>query len=94
MFAKGGFAETIDPPSIGHTFVDLKKGSLYVVLLQLTFGSPAPPKLQFLGPRGPLVLPLAFIQTYMPHESSDDSSNQPDGPMHPAQKLTKKMCRS
>ena len=28
MFAKGGFAETIDPPSIGHTFVYLKKNLL------------------------------------------------------------------
>ena len=25
MFAKGGFAETIDPPSIGHKFVNLEK---------------------------------------------------------------------
>ena len=28
MFAKGGFAETIDPPRIGHTFVYLKKNLL------------------------------------------------------------------
>ena len=50
----------------------------------------------FLGPRGPLVLPLVdpytrppiraknldtYIQANMPHESSGDSSNQPDGPM-------------
>ena len=48
----------------------------------------------FLGPRGPLVLPLVnpyvhptalkiltpiYIQAYMPHESSGDSSNQPIG---------------
>ena len=44
---------------------------------------------RFLGPRGPLVLPLmcpvrpalkiwiTYIQAYMPHESSGDSSNQP-----------------
>ena len=51
--------------------------------------------LKFLGPRGPLVLPLVdpriraramkiwtpCIQAYMPHESSGDSSNQPDGHM-------------
>ena len=48
----------------------------------------------FLGPRGPLVLPLVnpyvrtqwksghlYIQAYMPHESSGDSSNQPIGHM-------------
>ena len=28
MFAMGGFAETIDPPFIGHTFVYLKKNLL------------------------------------------------------------------
>ena len=52
--------------------------------------------LQFLGPRGPLVLPLigpvpsrpsalkiwiTYIQAYMPYESCKDSSNQPYGPM-------------
>ena len=46
----------------------------------------------FLGPRGPHGIPLSvspsarkiwitYIQAYMPHESSEDSSNQPDGPM-------------
>ena len=46
------------------------------------------PTQTFLGPRGPLVLPLVnpparaknldtYIQAYMPHESSGDSSNQP-----------------
>ena len=50
----------------------------------------------FLGPRGPLVLPLigpvpsrpsalkiwiTYIQAYMPYESCKDSSNQPYGPM-------------
>ena len=34
MFAKGGFAETFDPLNIGNTFVYLKKGSVYIVLLQ------------------------------------------------------------
>ena len=48
-----------------------------------------------LGPRGPLVPPLvdpsvyvsarkiwiAYIQAYMPQESSEDSLNQPNGPM-------------
>ena len=34
----------------------------------------------------PLVSPqrkvwITYIQAYMPHESSEDSSNQPDGPM-------------
>ena len=44
----------------------------------------------FLGPRGPLVLPLVelrtryknldtYIQAYMPYESSEVLSNQPDG---------------
>ena len=52
----------------------------------------------FLGPRGPhgippLVRPLVspsarkiwitYIQAYKPQESSEDSSNQPDGPMGP-----------
>ena len=49
--------------------------------------------LYFLGPRGPLVLPLmgpvpsalkiwiTYIQAYMPYESCKDSSNQPYGPM-------------
>ena len=51
----------------------------------------------FLGPRGPLVLPLSVrpalkiwtpcIQAYMPHESSGDSSNQPDGPMGSPRRL-------
>ena len=52
---------------------------------------------RFLGPRGPLVLPLVgpvrpvrpsalkiwitYIQAYMPYESCKDSSNQPYGPM-------------
>ena len=50
----------------------------------------------FLGPRGPHGIPLSvrplvcpsarkkwitYIQACMPHESSEDSSNQPDGPM-------------
>ena len=49
----------------------------------------------FLGPRGPLVLPsvgpsvrpsarkiwITYIQAYMPYESWKDSSNQPYGPM-------------
>ena len=51
------------------------------------------PNPNFLGPRGPLVLPLVecpsvrvqeksgsqYIQAYMPYESSEVSSNQPDG---------------
>ena len=53
----------------------------------------------FLGPRGPLVLPsmgpvrpalkiwITYIQAYMPHESSGDSSNQPDGPMGSPRRL-------
>ena len=36
MFAKGGFAETIDPPSIGHTFVYLKKDSPHIFLKHCT----------------------------------------------------------
>ena len=56
----------------------------------------------FLGPRGPLVLPLVnpytrtsaraknldtYIQAYMPHESSGDSSNQPIGHMGSPRRL-------
>ena len=55
----------------------------------------------FLGPRRPLVLPLVdppartyamkiwiqCIEAYMPHESSGDSSNQPDGPMGSPRRL-------
>ena len=59
-------------------------------------------ELNFLGLRGPLVLPLVdpdirlpvraknfdtYIQAYMPHESSGDSSNQPDGPMGSPRRL-------
>ena len=49
-------------------------------------------RVPFLGPGGPLVLPLVelytrpqeksgsqYIQAYMPYESSEVSSNQPDG---------------
>ena len=58
--------------------------------------------LSFLGPRGPLVLPLVnppartpvraknldtYIQAYMPHESSGDSSNQPIGHMGSPRRL-------
>ena len=60
-----------------------------------------PPKVGevlFLGPRGPLVLPLVdpyvrnenldtYIQAYMPHESSGDSSNQPIGHMGSPRRL-------
>ena len=44
----------------------------------------------YLGPRGPLVLPLkpcpqwkywSLVYRHMPYESSEDSSNQPDGPL-------------
>ena len=56
----------------------------------------------FLGPRGPLVLPLVdpytrtpvraknldtYIQAYMPHESSGDSSNEPIGHMGSPRRL-------
>ena len=65
--------------------------------------SPCPWRvLVFLGPRGPLVLPLVnpparppvcaknldtYIQAYMPHESSGDSSNQPIGHMGSPRRL-------
>ena len=54
-------------------------------------------EVDFLGPRGPLVLPLVdpfippsvlkiwitYIQAYMLYESSEDSLNQPNDPMGP-----------
>ena len=53
---------------------------------------------KFLGPRGPLVLLLVnpytratnldtYIQAYMSHESSGDSSNQPIGHMGSPRRL-------
>ena len=65
----------------------------WCVLHKMLAGQKQKHKNEFLGPRGPLVLPLVnpyelrnenldtYIQAYMPHESSGDSSNQPDGPM-------------
>ena len=38
----------------------------------------------FLGPRVPLEkIWITYIQAYMPHESSEDSLNQPNGPGDP-----------
>ena len=54
--------------------------------------------MSFLGPRGPRGIPvfispsarkiwITYIQAYMPHESSEDSSNQPNGPMGSPRRL-------
>ena len=66
--------------------------------LQLRSFDPQWTRCVLLGPQGPLVLPLVnppvrnenldtYIQAYMPHESSGDSSNQPIGHMGSPRRL-------
>ena len=80
---------TVDP-QIWHDTLCADQVSVHSFLLH-----------KFLGPRGPLVLPLVnqsamkiwitYTQAHMPHESSGDSSNQPNGPrgfpLHPLDPL-------
>ena len=64
--------------------VDLFPARVYSRLLQSQITWPP-----FLGPLGPLVIPLVdlparrlwitYVQAYVPYESSEVSSNQPDG---------------